>query len=79
MAGIVERSARLLRTTSILFFRLFAMSWACISALDLMSVAAIFLISPEVKAEYCYDAIERATAIAPIKTRSKMLLSLESL
>jgi hypothetical protein len=55
------------------------MSWASISALDLMSRTAICLISSEVKAEYWYDAIERATAIAPIKTRSKMLLPLESL
>jgi hypothetical protein len=50
------------------------------SALDLISCAAIFIISSEVKAEYRYDAIDRTNAIAPISTSSKMLLVfLESL
>jgi hypothetical protein len=59
---------------------MFAISWASISALDLISCAPIFLISSEVKAEYPYHAIERTIAIASISTRTKMLLVfLESL
>jgi hypothetical protein len=50
------------------------MSWASISALDFMSCVAIFLVSYEVKEEFWYDAIERPIAIAPIRTRRKMLL-----
>jgi hypothetical protein len=60
--------------------KMFAISWASISALDLISCAPIFLIPSEVKAEYRYDAIERTIAIAPISTRTKMfLVFLESL
>ena len=60
--------------------KIFAISWTFISALDLISCAPIFLISSEVKADYRYDAIEITIAIAPISTRTKMLLVfLESL
>jgi hypothetical protein len=60
--------------------KMFAISWASISALDLISCAPSFLIPSEVKAEYRYDAIERTIAIAPISTRTKMfLVFLESL
>jgi hypothetical protein len=69
MLEMPESRTRLLRTASIILFKMIAISWASISALELISWAPIFLISSEVKEEYRYDAIEGPMAIAPINTR----------
>jgi hypothetical protein len=71
MLEMPESSTRLLRTASIILFKMIAISWASISALELISWAPIFLISSEVKEEYRYDAIERPMAIAPINQKKQ--------